>query len=427
MQEGLREYLEKLRSLGKIELYPSINYADLSKIQMEFALKSDLLFVEQIEQYQYSFLTNLIASRERLAATLGSKVDSIHSQYLTLEQNPIEPTMVHVGRCQEVIKAGSEIDLESLPAVKFSREDISPYITAGLVVAKDPETGKRNVSIHRMQVKGKTKLGIRLEATSHLLKMQRKAEEKNRKLEVAIVIGNHPVELLASVCSLEYGQDEFDIAGAIRGEALEVVKCKTVDVEVPANAEIVIEGFIPPNSKETEGPFGDFMGFYVEPSLNHYIEVTGITTCENNPIFQSIRAGSREDALLLGFAKEITIYKELLKKGFQVKKVNLSPMVFICTVSIEKRHDNEPREIIDTIIEIYPWLKYCIVVDEDVDCYDLNDVWWAVGARSTPAKIKLLTDRKCFPRDPHNIHLGKVGIDATVPYDLKHYFRRAIP
>ncbi|KUO50917.1 MAG: hypothetical protein APF76_12800 [Desulfitibacter sp. BRH_c19] len=427
MQENLRNFVNKLHSTDRIDGLNYIDFKDLAALQFDYAKKNKTLYINNPHPYEFAFLTNLMASRDILAQILGCQVNDVHKKFLSLLKDPIKPTLVATGRCQDQVCTGRKIDLGLLPALKFSREDVGPYLTAGIVIAKDPETKKRNISIHRMEIKGNNKLGIRLEPTSHLFQIQNKAETMNQGLEVAVVIGNHPAELLASVSSLDYGADELDIAGAIRGESLELVKCKTVDLEVPAGAEIVIEGFIPHHTKEVEGPFGDFMGYYVEPIPNHLVNVTAITFTKDNPIFQSISAGSLEDCLLLGFAKEVAIYQALVAKGIRVFCVNVSPMVFNCAIAVTKQKDNEPEEVIKTAFENDKWLKYCVVVDEDVNCYDLTDLWWAIATRSTPKNNIIYKEMPGFPRDPYQIHQGKMGIDATVPLDLKHFFRRANP
>lgn len=426
MQDSLREFVSELYG-QEIDWLESKSYDDIPQLMYTYSRKENTLFIKNLFPYNFSFVTNLLGSRTMLAKVLRCSIEDIHKKYLEYLGRPLKPILVTQGACQEQVYLGDEINLGTLPAPKFNRDDVAPYITAGIVIAKDPQTLSRNVSINRMQFKGPAKLGIRMEPTSHLYQIQQIAEAENRDLPVAIVIGNHPAELLAAVSSIPYGADELEIAGAIRGEALELVKCKTVDLEVPAGSEIVIEGYIPHHQKELEGPFGDFMGYYIEPSLNHIIHVTAITHRLNKPIFQSIRAGSLEDALLLGLAKEAAIYKALLQEGIDVTKVNVSPMVFTCIISINKASDYEPAEVIRVAFDTYQWLKYCIVVDEDVNCYDLNDVWWAISTRSTPKKNVLYKDRTGFERDPYHIHEGKMGIDATVPLMLRKQFRRAKP
>ena len=164
--------------------------------------------------------------------------------------------------------------------------------------AKDPETGQRNVSINRMQYKGKTKLGIRMMPPQHLGVIQEKSEKKGKDLEVAVAIGNHPFEILVAATTVAYGMDEFTLSSALRKEPLELVKCETVDLEVPATAEIVLEGVVRAGIREDEGPFGDFMQYYIPVMANHVFEVKAITH-RKDAIYQTIQASSLEDIHLL--------------------------------------------------------------------------------------------------------------------------------
>lgn len=427
MQEDLRGFLAKEYGLSNIDIVESIRHEYLSEIQYKYRNKREALLVNQVIDFDYSFLTNILADRRVLADLLGCEVKEIHAKMLDYGNNLIEPVLVKSGRCQQIRAVGKQVDLGKLPAIQFSAEDAGQYITAGIVLARDPDdAGFQNASIHRLQLQGKNQLGIRIE-DGHLLKLQKKAEERGRDLEVAIAIGVHPAELVASVSGLDFGVSEMALAGTIRGEALEQVKGITVDVDVPATADIIIEGVIPADVREIEGPFGDFQENYVDPTMNHVVIVKAITHTSDAPIFSSIRAGSYEDCLLLGLRNEVKIY-EALQGKHNITGINLSPMVFNCVISVNKGTDNEPGDIIETAFLQYPWLKYCVVVDEDVDCYNIEDVWWAIGTRSNPRTgsyaIKLDT---AFGRDPYDIHSGKFGIDATVPCENIHSLRRAKP
>lgn len=428
MQQDLREYLRLLDAQGQLDRTVSMSREELAVLQYESSRSPRAQLVDRVEGYNYRFLTNLLADRNRLAGLLSTTAEGLHSRYLELLDKRISPITVTDAPVQEEVYCGEQADLNKLPALTFSREDAGPYITAGLVLASSPENSEmRNVSFHRMQVQGKRQLGIRLEASSHLLKMYREAAEKSQDLPVAIAIGCHPAEVVAAGASLSYGEDELGLAGAIRGEAVETIPGITVDVRVPAQAEIVIEGFIPADAMEVEGPFGDFQGVYVDPGKNHVVRVSAITRRREAPIFQSIRAGSLEDALLLGLAREVQLYKTLREAGHQVQGISLSPMVFNGAISLDKRYEGEPEEVFRLAFTTYPWLKYLVVTDTDVNIYDLQDVWWAMAVRSNPATLKPTTEYPGFARDPHGVHTGKAGIDATVPLAARNAFRRARP
>ncbi len=316
-------------------------------------------------------------------------------------------------------------DFSKVPILTHFERDGGPYITAGIVVAKDPETGYRNSSFNRMMLRADSRFGIRMMPPQHLGMIQQKAETEKRNLEVAVVIGNHPTEMIASASALPYGKDHLDFASSLRGEPLELVKCKTVDLEVPANAEMVIEGEIEADVREEEGPFGEFMDYYVERNKNHVLNVKSVSK-RSDYIYQALLCGSSEDLGILALNREILIYRALEAAGYDVVDVSLMPFLFNGIISIRKRFEGEPKNLMMAAFGSYSWLKYCVVVDEDVNVHDLADVWWALGTRSQPDKALLtVPDALGFPRrDKVQIHRGKIGIDATVPLGIKKQFER---
>ena len=208
---------------------------------------------------------------------------------------------------------------------------------------------------------------------------------------MAIAIGNHPIELMTACSKPPFGTDEFELSGGLREKPLDLVPCKTISLEVPARAEMILEGEIPPHSKKQEGPFGDFMGYYVPVTKSHLFRLKAITH-RRGFIFQAIKAGSVEDSHLLSLPREAAIYSALVEKGIHVESVSLHTMLFNCFVSIRKEDEEEPRAAISTAFDAYPWLKYCVVVDHDVDIFDANEVWWAVGTRSCPERGTMLIE-----------------------------------
>jgi len=371
----------------------------------------------------FKVVYNVLGSRRMLALALKTREGAVVREFAKRSKKLIPPKIVKSGPVKEVIKNGEDADATKLPIVTHCEKDAGPYITGGIVVAKDPETGFRNVSFNRLQLKGKNKLGIRMMPPQHLGIIHSKAEAKGRNLEVAVAIGCHPCELICGATKLPYGVDHFELAGALRGEPVELVKCETVDVEVPANAEIVLEGEVLANVREAEGPFGDFMEYYIPIMDNHVFKLKAITHREN-PIYQTMYAGSREDTLLLGISKEATILEAVEVMGTEVKDLNLSPLLNVA-ISIKKKFENEPKNVAMAAFGCYPWLKCCVVVDDDVNVHDASDVWWAIATRCRPDKgIFIISEALGFPRDPHRLHASKIGIDATAPLEAKAEFER---
>jgi UbiD family decarboxylase len=429
MQRDMRFCLELFKSNDRLltvkrEVDPRFELPGVMKAAEK--LGKAILF-EKVKRSTFRVINNVFGSREMLALLFETKPERVVNEWIDRLRTNVEPKMVSSGPVKEVIKKGSDVNLDEFPIVTHCGKDAGPFITAGIVVAKDPETGQRNVSINRMQYKGRTKLGIRMMPPQHLGVIQEKAEKKGKDLEIAVAIGNHPFETLVAATTVTYGTDEFSLSSALRKEPLELVKCETVDLEVPASAEIVLEGIVKAGVREEEGPFGDFMQYYVPVMKNHVFEVKAITH-RKDAIYQTIQASSLEDVHLLALSREAKVY-ETVSKVADVQAVCLVPTIMSCMISIKKRFEGEPKNVAAAAFGVYSWLKYCVVVDHDVNVFDVNDVWWAMATRSRPETGLLLIERALgFPRDPFNIHQSKLGIDATAPLNQWEEFeRKAVP
>jgi 2,5-furandicarboxylate decarboxylase 1 len=373
----------------------------------------------------FTVVNNVFGSRRMLALLFETEPEKVVNEWIDRIKHPIQPETVPGGPVKEVIKKGSEVNLQELPQVVHSSKDAGAFITGGLVIAKDPETGTRNVSINRMQFKGRNKLGIRMMPPQHLGIIHEKSERLGRNLEVAVAIGNHPFETLCAATTVAYGQDEFSLSSGLRREPLQTVNCETVDLEVPSTAEIVLEGEVIAGVRESEGPFGDFMQYYVPVMENHVLEVHAVTH-RKNPIYQVIQASSLEDVHLLGLSRESKVF-EAVSKVADIVAVALVPTILGCMISIRKRFEGEPKNVAAAAFGAYSWLKYCVVVDQDVDVFDVNDVWWAMCTRSRPDRgVFGLSEALGFPRDPFHIHQSKLGIDATAPLNQWDEFERKV-
>ena len=427
MQRDLRFYLDLLKSADRLltvgrEVDPKFELPAVMKAAE--GLGKAIIF-RNVKESKYPAVNNLLGSRDVVSLLFEARPEEVVREWIHRIKNPIEPELASSGPVKEVIKDGPEVDLGELPIVTHSGKDAGPYITAGIVVAKDPDTGIRNVSVNRMQYKGKNKLGIRMMPPQHLGLIHDKSEKKGRNLEIAVAIGNHPFDILAAATTVDYGVDEFSISSALHKEPLQLVKCETVDVEVPATAEIILEGEIQAGVREPEGPFGDFMQYYVPVMENHVFEVKAITH-RQDAIYQTIQAGSLEDTHILALSREAQVY-EAVSKVAEVRAVCLAPTIMNCAISIRKRFEAEPKDVAAAAFGAYSWLKYCVVVDHDVNVFDVNDVWWAMATRSRPdTGLLLLENAPGFPRDPFQIHQSKLGIDATAPLNQWEEFERKV-
>lgn len=417
MQADLRTFLRQLAENGKLLRLsqPVHPHTELAELIFEAEKRGQAVLFETVVGSPMPCVANVVGDRAMLALGLGVQPGEVLPHFQRRYTARIAPMLVDTGPVQEVVMTGAEVDLRTLPLVVHSEKDAGAYITAGLVTARDPRTRRRNLSFNRMMLRAADEVGIRMMPPQHLGQFYDQATAAGKPLEIAVAIGNHPAELVAGATSIPYGDDEYALAGALRGEPLELVRCQTVDLEVPAHAEIVLEGEVLPDIAEPEGPFGDFMQFYVPVMDNRVFRVKAITH-RRDPIFQTMHAGAAEDMTLLAISREAQVYEAVAAAGADVREVSLLPTILGGAISIRKRFEGQPQLILAAAFGRYRWLKFCVVVDEDVDVLNVNEVWWAICTRSRLASGLLhIKDSVGFPRDPFGLHTAKLGIDATIP------------
>ena len=427
MVKDLRGYLDLLREKGWLdEINEPRDLHTLAATMKEQEKKERTILFNHIPGYDASMVNNLFANRSFLAALFDCPVEDVTKVFSKRYEQRITPVMAAEAPVQELVYTGSDIDVMRFPFIKHSPKDGGRYISAGVVIAKDPETGVRNCSINRMQLKGSDYTGFRMSPRQDLEAYYNKAKAMGQRLELAVAIGNHPIDLLAAACGPARDVDELEIAGALRGEPVELAKCLTVDLEVPARAEMVLEGYIIPDELEDEGPFGDFMEYYVPVMPNNIFHITAIT-CRKSPILQSIHAGSRDDVTLLATPREAAIYNMLKSMNVDVRKVGLQ----ICNnyltgaAAIRKQLEDEPKNAIMGAFATFKFLKNFIVVDHDVDVDDAKDIMWAMSTRLRAERgLMILPNTVGFGRDNYGIHTTKLGIDATAPLGHWDEFER---
>lgn len=259
----------------------------------------------------------------------------------------------------------------------------------------------------------------------HLGRYHAEAEKLGRSLPCAIVIGAPPALMFSAASKVPFEVDELEVAGGWQGKPLEVVKCKTIDVEVPANAEMVIEGEVLPDIREEEGPFGEFTDSYVPVMKNHVFRITAITR-RKDAMYHAILAGGTEDLNLVGTPIQTEIFKRVSQYVPHIKDIATPGYVFGCVVSIRKQSEDQARNAVLAAMAAYSWTKVVVVVDDDVDVFDAADVLWAIQTRCRPdTGIYHVPRVPSYTReDVRHVHVGKFGIDATVPIDDKPLFTR---
>ncbi len=445
-RNDLREYLDDLEERGLLKrISKPVNkdweIAAVSRVVFQDIPqeKRPALLFEHVEGFDIPVVVGALGgSRAIYCQAIGADPKMILNKWKEAIANPIPTMLVKSGVCQENVLMGEEADIFKFPVPIWTvGEDPGPYLTSPYVITKDPRTGIRNVGTYRTQLKGPRKLAT----WSNFLQGGRLNIEDwwslGKDAPVAIVVGCDPAVGIVSVSKLPHGVDELALAGGLRGEALAVVPCRTVDLEVPAYAEIVIEGYIKVNALEEEGPFGEYSGYMGPKSMSYVIDVTCITH-RNQPIYQAFvsQMPPSESSCIRALGWEGAIWKHLVEDlRMPVKDVHLlesSGSAGILVISMTKRYEAQPKEAILAAWACQPYAgKYTIVVDEDIDVRDMAQLGWAISWRTQPDKdLFVVNNLEAIPLDPSQASLevsymdparrtsAKVGIDAT----KKHTF-----
>lgn len=412
-----RNFLNSLKSTGGIvETNDKLDsYVEIAKL---LTSSGNPTLFNNVKNSEYKIAGNVYASRELMARSLSINQNEMIVRLSNAIKNPIKPEIVNKGVCQEVVE--KNVDLEKLPILTHYKEDDGPYVTAGVVVAKDPEHG-RNVSYHRLKRIGKTKFTARICERHTYEYMKRNKGE----LDVAICLGSNTGVQISGATSIPIGEDEFALAGALEGKPVELVKCKTIDVEVPANCEIVLEGRI---TRETakEGKFVDITGTYDVVREQPVIEIKCITH-RKYPIYHALMPGQNEHRLLMGMPKEPTIMNKV-NEVCKCLNVNLSPggcSWLHGVIQIEKKKENDGKKAIQAAFEGHKSMKRCVVVDSDINIFDPYDVEWALATRFQAGRdLMVIENQPGSSLDPSADEdtksdrrlTAKYGMDATIPF-----------
>jgi len=390
---------------------------ELAAVAKKLENERAVLFPEP-GQHAIPVVANLFADRSWIADALGMPVSKLLSTFQNAVRQPLPWVEVATAPVREVVHEKIDL-LKQLPIPKHNEHDSGPYITAALLIARNPKTGIQNVSIHRCQVSGPDRIGVLL-LPRHTLHYFRMAEEAGEGLEIALVIGVHPACILASQAIAALDVDEMEIAGALLGRPIEMVKCRTNRVRVPAHAEIVIEGRILPKVREPEGPFGEFPQYYGPRADREVIKVDAITH-RKNAIFHTIIGGGVEHLLLGGIPREATLLEHLQRSFPSVHDVRLTrggTCRYHLAVKIDKKSQGEPKNIIMGAFGGHYDIKQVVVVDMDVNIDDETEIEWAVATRFQADRDLVVVSgaqgSKLDPSSDNGIS-AKMGLDATKP------------
>ena len=389
--------------------------------QLEKAKRFPLLFCENVEGSDAPVVINAQASRKLMALALECKREELAARFTERQGKPITPVEVTGAPVHEVVKLGNDVDLAQVPLLTHYDVNAAPYVTAGIVVAADPDTGARNTSYNRLMMARKRELRIFMAIGRHLWTLQNKMEQRNEALPVAIVVGVHPLFSLGAQAFTPSTDDEYAVIGGMMNEALRVVKAKTVPILVPADAELIIEGNILPHVRREEGPFGEFTGHAVAKDERQVIEVTAITH-RKNYIFQDVHAGYTEHKLMGAVPREAALIRAVRQTVPTVKSVCM-PVSGNCRfhayISISKRTPGQAKNAICAAFASDMLLKHVVIVDDDIDVFDEEQVLWAVSNRFQADRgLVVIANAQGSELDPSAGPGGvnaKMGLDATKP------------
>jgi 2,5-furandicarboxylate decarboxylase 1 len=338
-------------------------------------------------------------------------------------EHPIAPIVVDTGPCQELVFTGDDVDLTKLPIPTYGSQDGGAFVTVGVGVCRTP-SGAQNAGVYRMQLHDRHSLGLAASPYTDFDAIRVAHEREGRELPFAVAIGVDPSIHLATQARVPFGVDEFAIAGGLRGAPVELVRCQTVDLFVPATSEIVLEGRFRPGVRRGEGPFGEFTG-YVGPGNDEPVfEVSAITT-RRDPIYQAGLTGVpvTENHVMKGLPMEAQLLSTLRATYPDVTAVSYSPeggAEFLLVVALRQRYAYEARNVILAAMGSPGHPKMVVVVDDDVDIYDMAKVWWAILTRCQPDRDLVLVPRaaggQLDPSAPAPFVSSLLGIDATRPF-----------
>lgn len=342
---------------------------------------------KNIKGSQIPLILNLHATYERLALAIDSDIHHMVEEYARREGTFIEPKWVSRDQApvKEVVWKGDQIDLYKLPLLQHQELDAGKYITSAAAITRDPDTGKVNVGIFRHQLQARDQVGFMTNPANHTAYILRRARELKRPVEVALAIGHHPAMLMGAVSKLGGIGGELEVMGGLLGEPLEVVQAETVDLPVPARAEIVLEGIVDTSEDAVrqEGPFGEYPRYYTRVGPMPWIQLTAITM-RRDPIYVDVFNAHAEHSMLGALPRMGSILRRVKEAMPTVTAVNL-PLSGMARshlyISMRKRVEGEPKIAACAAFAVDPNLKHIWIVDDDIDVFNETDVLWAFATR----------------------------------------------
>lgn len=444
--DSLKEYIDALEESGRLmrikaKVNPELEVAEIMR-RMMYSGEGKVLLFENVSGHSIPILANAFGSMDLLQFALNSNNFSEIGRRITdLTKMKIPSGMFDklkmLPKISEIAEYGPKIvdsgpvseniltdnaSFNILPILKSFPQDAGKFITFGLTITKHPETGTRNIGVYRIQIVGDKKAIMHWQIHKRGAQHYEILKEQNKPIETAIVIGADPATVFSGVSPVPEGMDKFLFSGIVRKKGIKLVKCKTIDLEVPANAEFVLEGYVDPNDIMIEGPFGDHTGYYTPPEPYPTFHLKCIMH-RNNPVYLTTVVGKPvlEDAYL-GKVIELSFLPLIQMFHPEVVDFSMPPSGWfqgLAILSIKKRYPGQAKKVMMGLWGMgqLSLTKIFIIVDEDVNVHNIEDVIWAVTTRADPKRdIMIIDNTPTDTLDPASplVNLGsKMGIDAT--------------
>ena len=440
--QDFRQFLDVLRQHGElIDINRRVELNDVGKAMKQSYVRNGPAIMFNNNGTDYPLVAGVYSNREKALLAFEAEEDTILDKVLQGLDNPIPPVISKNGApCHEEIIEGDAIDIRNFPVPQYSPKDGGRYITPGIVVSEDPETGVPDVGHYRFLILGKDTMSYSAQPFHRFGKNLAKCKKLGIVPKAALVIGVDPI--IAYTCQVQVPDttDDWALAGGLRGAPIELVKCRTCDVKVPATAEVVIEFEVDLDKTVLEGPLGEYTGYYTRPSQKPVARITAITH-RNKPIFQGLLTGKpvTENHILKQVPFEASVLRMLQRQFPTIKAVSVrasAGVSFYVVIAMAPRFAGEARQVILSMMSSNIRPKWTVIVDPDIDVHSSTEVEWAMAFRVQPARDVITVDNvPAGPSDP-SVDLTRertmrtasmIGIDATRPFGEKFYDVADVP
>ncbi|HVL36816.1 MAG TPA: UbiD family decarboxylase [Burkholderiales bacterium] len=427
----LRSYLHAVRAAGELfEIRRAVDpVRELGAVLNACERAGKAAYFHSVKGHSIPVTGALLSAPSRVALALQCAPGAVHERMAAATERALAPELQSSkAPCQEVVI--DKPDLAALPIPTHSPLDAGAFITAGVVIARDPESGRHNLSYNRMQIYGADRTGISMNIWRHIKAFFDRIEPQGRNLPFCVALGPDPVVMMAA--AFRYAGDEYEVAGSLRGAPIPVARALTCDVLVPATAEIILEGEVLAGERHLEGPMAEFTGHYSGADPKHVARITRITH-RRQPIFQTMNGGGYEHVTVGNMITREPLLERFVRHiSPRVKAVHLPPYSggFTAIVALDKPQPGEAKNVALAAMGAHVNFKTVIVVDADVDIFDPADVMWALSTRARWDRgLSAIANAHTNELDPSSEEHGivaKMIIDATLPADKRERYRKVV-